>query len=200
MVTKLISKFHRFILLTSMLALLVACSAAPKREADRFYDLAVKPVTERYGQMAEIEVRPVTIKGVQSGRALIIQESASPLQLVEQRGHFWHSQPSYLLQNATISALNAGSSDAVFGTSESLKQINYRLKLSATHFAYAPNGEAIIAMDMSLQTKSGQVITSGSYTATAPINAPDIIDAVGAFGTATTIILQAIAADIAAAI
>jgi len=200
MQNKIASSFARFVIIGAAVAILTACSAAPKREADRFYDLAVEPVMERYGQIAEIEVRPVTIKGVQSGRALVIQESASPLQLVEQRGHFWHSQPSYLLQNAIIDSLNAGSEDAVFGKSDSLKQINYRLKLTATHFAYAPNGAAHIAIDMSLQTKSGQVLTSGSYTAESPVRSAEIIDAVRAFSEATTIIFQAIASDIAAAI
>ena len=188
------------IILGAAVSMLAACSAAPKRDADRFYDLQVEPIVERYGQKVEIDVKPVTIKGVQSGRALIIQESATPLQLVESRGHFWHSQPSYLLQNATISALNAGSADAVFGTSDSLKRVNYRLRMTATHFAYSPEGDAHVALQMSLQTKSGEVITSGSYEASAPLASPAPIDAISAFGTATSLILQAVAADIASAI
>ena len=192
--------WSRILILGTAMAVLASCSAAPKREADRFYDLNVEAISERYGQIAEIEIKPVTIKGVQSGRALIIQESATPLQLVESRGHFWHSQPSYLLQNAAISGLNAGSSDVVFGKSDSLKRINYRLRLTATHFAYEPDGQALISMEMSLQTKSGQVLASGSYTASAPLESPAPIDAVSAFGTATSLVLQAIAADIATAL
>lgn len=180
--------------------MLAACSAAPKRDADRFYGLTVEPIEQSYGSTAQIEVRPVTIKGVQSGRPLVIQESEAPLQLVESRGHFWHSQPAYLIQDLTIQALNQGATDAKFGTSDTLKTIDYRLRLTATDFSYVPSSHALITIKMSLQTRSGEVITSGSYEARAPLSSDVPSAATSAFGAAMELILTDMASDIADAL
>ena len=180
--------------------MLAACSAAPKRDADRFYGLNVEAIQQSYGSTAQIEVRPVTIKGVQSGRPLVIQESAAPLQLVESRGHFWHSQPAYLIQDSTIEALNQGTTDARFGTSDTLKMIDYRLRLTATQFSYMPSSHAMVAITMSLQTRSGEVITAGNYEAKAELTSDAPADATAAFGTAMEMILTDMAADIAEAL
>ena len=75
-----------------------------------------------FGSEANIALRRVDIRGLQSGRSLITVTGTDPVRFQEQRGHFWHVATPTLIERAFLNAMNEASSDAAFGTSESFRQ------------------------------------------------------------------------------
>ena len=185
------------------LLVLAACSAAPVRSPDTHYDLEVAMAPVGFGTEAAIALRRVDVRGLQSGRSLVIVTGTDPVRFQEQRGHFWHVATPTLIERAFLTAINEASTDAAFGTSDSFDKIDYRLALTVSRFAYVPGGEAMVDFDATVNAADGDVLLARSYWGRAPLAgaAPaDGVNALGvAFGEAMTVFAGELAGELAAA-
>ena len=67
---------------------------------DTYYDMQpdIAPVT--FQSDKTLKLQSVSVKGLQSGRSLVIEKATNPVQYQEVRGHLWHVAPSTLIENA----------------------------------------------------------------------------------------------------
>ena len=183
------------------LLVLAACSAAPVRSPDTHYDLEVAMAPVGFGTEAAIALRRVDVRGLQSGRSLVIVTGTDPVRFQEQRGHFWHVATPTLIERAFLTAMNEASTDAAFGTSDSFDKIDYRLALTVSRFAYVLGGEAMVDFDATVNAADGDVLLARSYWGRAPLAgaAPaDGVNALGvAFGEAMTVFAGELAGELA---
>jgi ABC-type uncharacterized transport system auxiliary subunit len=186
------------------LLVLVACSAAPVRSPDTHYDLDVAMAPVGFGAEVAIALRRVDVRGLQSGRSLVIVTGTDPVRFQEQRGHFWHVATPSLIERAFLTTMNEASTDAAFGTSDSFDKIDYRLVLTVSRFAYVPGGEAMVDFDATVNAADGDVLLARSYWGRAALagEAPaDGVNALGvAFGEAMTVFAGELAGELAAAL
>ena len=106
------------------LLVLAACSAAPARSPDAHYDLDVVMAPVSFGTEAAIALRRVDVRGLQSGRSLVIVTGTEPIRFQEQRVHFWHFATPTLIERAFLTSMNEASADATFGASNSFDKID----------------------------------------------------------------------------
>ena len=142
---------------------LAACSAAPARSPDTHYELDVAMASVSFGTEANIALRRVDIRGLQSGRSLITVTGTDPIRFQEQRGHFWHVATPTLIERAFLNAMNEASADAAFGTSESFASVDYRMAITVTRFAYMPGGDAMVNFDATVTAGGSDVVLARSY-------------------------------------
>ena len=150
---------------------LAACSAAPARSPDTHYGLDVTMAPVSFGSEANIALRRVDIRGLQSGRSLITVTGTDPIRFQEQRGHFWHVATPTLIERAFLNAMNEASADAAFGTNESFATVDYRMAITVTRFAYMPGGEAMVNFDATVTAGGSDVVLARSYWGRAPLAA-----------------------------
>lgn len=150
-------------------ALLAACSAAPARDPDTHYDLDISLPSISFDKAATVEIRRVDIRGLQSGRSLVIMTGADPVRFREERGHFWHVATPTLIERAFTTSLNDAQDDLYFGNSDSIRDADYRMVLTVTRFAYDPNGEAMVNFDATIKSADGEVVLARSYWGRAPL-------------------------------
>lgn len=171
--------------------ILAACAAAPTRAPDTHYELdaSIPPVS--FGVNGSVVLRRVDVRGLQSGRSLITIIGEEPMRFQEERGHFWHVATPTLVERGMLTALNAASSDLVFGTADSLDKPDYRLVVTVTRFAYDPSGDAMVNFDATVTKSGGGVVLARSYWGRAPLadSSPAAgVTAIGAaFGEAMTV-------------
>lgn len=179
--------------------ILASCSAAPMREADRFYGLNINIEAVSFGSDETVLVKPVQIRGVQSGRPLVIAESQSPLKLIESRGHFWHTAPNYLIRDALASGMDNAATDMRFRTDDLLNAASYSLHLSVKELNYQMTGTAVVSAQAALKSRNGAVLFTGEYRQETEMTAQDDpAAAVLALEKGLTIIAGQLARDIAA--
>ena len=179
---------------------LSGCTSAPKRLPNQFYGLQASLPTQTYGKSVSIEVRPVSIRGVESSRTLVRLVSDDPIKLEEVSGHLWHMAPANMIQQVTVDALSASSADAVFGTSDSVVNPDYRLKLSIHRFAFSFDASAILTFDATLTASNGRIVHTRRYLNEVALNSKEIDSAVNAYSLALRNALKKLATDIAKAI
>lgn len=179
---------------------LAACSSAPARDADIFYDLRPELAETSYGSSQVLLVQSVSVKGIQSARPLVVETATSPVQLQDVRGHLWHEAPSSLIETAITDALIAASQDLVIGTNDTVDNEDLRLKIIVSKFHFTPSQAAHFAFDAVLKNKRGQIISSKRYDVSEPLSGTDYSDAVIALEKAMTKALKAVQKDIAAAL
>ena len=179
---------------------LAACSAAPARSPDTHYDLDVAMAPVSFGSEANIALRRVDIRGLQSGRSLITVTGTDPVRFQEQRGHFWHVATPTLIERAFLKAMNDASSDAAFGTSESFDKVDYRLAITVTRFAYMPGGDAMVNFDATVTAGGSDVVLARSYWGRAPLEADTPAAGVTALGAALSEAMTVFAGELADAI
>ena len=179
---------------------LAACSTAPARSPDTHYELDVVMVPVSFGTEANIALRRVDIRGLQSGRSLITVTGTDPIRFQEQRGHFWHVATPTLIERAFLNAMNEASADAVFGTSESFDSVDYRLSITVTRFAYMPGGEAMVNFDATVTAGGSAVVLARSYWGRAPLAADTPANGVVALGAALSEAMTVFAGELADAI
>ena len=195
------SPIHRLFTLAFAGLLLASCSAAPMREADRFYGLDIQIEAQSFGDDDTILVKPAQIRGVQSGRPLVMAESQSPLKLIESRGHFWHIAPNYLIRDAMAAGLDAASTDMRFRTDDLLNIANYSLHMSVKDWHYQADGMAVVSLQAALKSRNGALIFTQDYRAQTKMTAQhDASAAVLALEEGLRAITQDIASDIASAL
>ena len=181
------------------LLVLAACSAAPVRSPDTHYDLEVAMAPVGFGTEAAIALRRVDVRGLQSGRSLVIVTGTDPVRFQEQRGHFWHVATPTLIERAFLTAMNEASTDAAFGTSDSFDKIDYRLALTVSRFAYVLGGEAMVDFDATVNAADGDVLLARSYWGRAPLAGAAPADGVNALGVAFGEAMTVFAGELAAA-
>ena len=175
---------------------LAACAAAPARVADKYYDLQPRIGSFMFGTNASIRVDSVTVKGLQSGRPLVIQAGDAPVYYEEVRGHLWHVAPSTMLQRAFVDALSEASGDATIGTSDTLDMSDMRLKLTVTKLIIMPNEAAAIDIEAVLKNKSGDIILVQDYQGQTATRGAGYEGAVLAMQDALADVIGRLAADI----
>lgn len=172
---------------------LTSCAPAPSRSPDVYYDIALAPVVQTYGSTASLSVSPLSAQGVMSSRPLVIQSSSEPLSFTELRGHLWHVSPAQLLQSALAESLSAGSTDLIIGTSETISSPDFRAKLKVKQFSFRPGIDATLTLEAILRSASGDILYSGTLSATHPISDDTAAAAVRAYQHA----LQELSAELA---
>ena len=175
---------------------LAACTAAPARVADKYYDLQPRIGSFMFGSNASIRVDSITVKGLQSGRPLVIQAGDAPVHYEEVRGHLWHVAPSTLLQRAIVDALSDASGDATIGTSETLDTNDFRLKLTVTKLVIMPDEAAAIDIEAVLKNKSGDILLVETYQGQTGVRGAGYDAAVLAMQDALADVITRLAADI----
>lgn len=186
--------------ITAAMLVLAACSAAPVRSPDTHYDLEVTMAPVSFGTEATIALRRVDVRGLQSGRSLVIITGTAPVRFQEQRGHFWHVATPTLIERAFLTAMNDASTDAAFGTSDSFDEVDYRLLLTVSRFAYVPGGEAMVDFDATVTTSDGDVLLARSYWGRAPLAGDRPADGVNGLGVALGEAMAVFAGELAAAL
>ena len=186
--------------ITAAMLVLAACSAAPVRSPDTHYDLEVTMAPVSFGTEATIALRRVDVRGLQSGRSLVIITGTAPVRFQEQRGHFWHVATPTLIERAFLTAMNDASTDATFGTSDSFDEVDYRLLLTVSRFAYVPGGEAMVDFDATVTTSDGDVLLARSYWGRAPLAGDRPADGVNGLGVALGEAMAVFAGELAAAL
>jgi len=186
--------------ITAAMLVLAACSAAPVRSPDTHYDLEVTMAPVSFGTEAAIALRRVDVRGLQSGRSLVIITGTQPLRFREQRGHFWHVATPTLIERAFLTAMNDASIDAAFGTSDSFDRVDYRLVLTVSRFAYVPGGEAMVHFNATVTTSDGDVLLARSYWGRAPLAGDRPADGVNGLGAALGEAMTVFAGELAAAL
>ena len=186
--------------ITAAMLVLAACSAAPVRSPDTHYDLEVTMAPVSFGTEATIALRRVDVRGLQSGRSLVIITGTAPVRFQEQRGHFWHVATPTLIERAFLTAMNDASTDATFGTSDSFDEVDYRLLLTVSRFAYVPGGEAMVDFDATITTSDGDVLLARSYWGRAPLAGDRPADGVNGLGVALGEAMAVFAGELAAAL
>lgn len=179
---------------------LAACSSAPARDADVFYDVRPEIAAVTFGTDKVLKVQSVSVKGLQSGRPLVFEKATNPIQLQDARGHLWHVSPSDLIEAAIVTALSDASQDLVIGSSDTIDNEDYRLKLIVSKFHFTPGSQAYFAFDGVLKDKRGQIISTSQYEFNEPLNAGDYPSAVRALESAMEKAVAELATDIASAI
>lgn len=179
---------------------LSACTSAPARDADIFYDLRPEIGAVTFGSDKVLKVQSVSIKGLQSGRPLVIETAQDPVQFQDLRGHLWHEAPASLIETALVDALIAASQDLVIGTSDTVENEDYRLKLVISKFHFTPGQSAYLAFDSVVKDKRGKIISTTRHALEEPISGPNTQQAVAALEIALTKAIMAITKDIAAAL
>ncbi|MDC1117611.1 ABC-type transport auxiliary lipoprotein family protein [Alphaproteobacteria bacterium] len=192
--------FGRCAIIVLSVFLLSGCTSAPKRFPNQFYSLQASLPTQTYGKSVSIEVRPVSIRGVESSRPLVRLVSNNPIKLEEVKGHLWHMAPANMVQQVIADALSASSADAVFGTSDSVIDADYRLKLSVHRLAFSFGGSAILTFDATLTASNESVVHTRRYLSEAELNSKEIDSAVNAYSLALSSSLKNLSTDIAKAI
>jgi ABC-type uncharacterized transport system auxiliary subunit len=186
--------------ITAAMLVLAACSAAPVRSPDTHYDLEVTMAPVSFGTEATIALRRVDVRGLQSGRSLVIITGTAPVRFQEQRGHFWHVATPTLIERAFLTAMNDASTDATFGTSDSFDEVDYRLLLTVSRFAHVPGGEAMVDFDATVTTSDGDVLLARSYWGRAPLAGDRPADGVNGLGVALGEAMAVFAGELAAAL
>ena len=186
--------------ITAAMLVLAACSAAPVRSPDTHYDLEVTMASVSFGTEATIALRRVDVRGLQSGRSLVIITGTAPVRFQEQRGHFWHVATPTLIERAFLTAMNDASTDAAFGPSDSFDEVDYRLLLTVSRFAYVPGGEAMVDFDATVTTSDGDVLLARSYWGRAPLAGDRPADGVNGLGVALGKAMAVFAGELAAAL
>ena len=194
------SKTANLIAVIMGVVLLSACAAAPARDADKYYDLSpvIAPIT--FGSEQSLAIQSVSVKGLQSARPLIALQNKAPIQYGEIRGHLWHIAPSTLWQRALADSLSAASQDLQIGTTDTIDDEDYRLKISVTDFHFVPSETAIIDFEAVLKNKRGKIISVNRYSAAEPISGDDIGAAVIGLQTALSKAISLLAQDIQTAL
>ena len=180
--------------------LLAACSAAPVRSPDTHYELDVTMAPVSFGAEAAIALRRVDIRGLQSGRSLVIVTGTDPLRFQEQRGHFWHVATPTLIERAFLTAMNDASTDAAFGSSDSFDSVDYRLTLTVSRFAHVPGVEAMVDFDATVNAADGDVVLARSYWGRAPLVGDAPADGVNGLGEALGEAMMVFATELATAL
>ena len=191
---------QRAVLVSAAALVLAACSAAPARNPDTHYELDVVMAPVSFGAEANIVLRRVDIRGLQSGRSLITVTGADPIRFQEQRGHFWHVATPTLIERAFLNAMNEASSDAAFGTSGSFASVDYRLAITVTRFAYMPGGDAMVNFDAAVTAGGSDVVLARSYRGRAPLSGDMPAAGVTALGAAFSEAMTVFAGELADAI
>lgn len=192
--------FCRCAIIVLSFSLLSGCTSAAKRSPNQFYSLQASLPTQTYGKPVSIEVRPVSIRGVESSRPLVRLVSNNPIKLEEVKGHLWHMAPANMVQQVVADALSASSADAVFGTSDSVVDADYRLKLSVHRLAFSFDGSAVLTFDATLTASNGNVVHSLRYFSETALNSKEIDSVVNAYSLALSSALKNLSTDIAKAI
>jgi ABC-type uncharacterized transport system auxiliary subunit len=177
---------------------LAGCSAAPVRSPDTHYDLDVTMAPVSFGAEAAIALRRVDVRGLQSGRSLVIITGTDPVRFQEQRGHFWHVATPTLIERAFLTAMNDASTDAAFGTSDSFNSVDFRLVLSVSRFAYVAGGEAMVDFDATVISANGDVLLARSYWGRSPLAGDGPADGVNGLGAALGEAMTVFAGELAA--
>ena len=180
--------------------MLAACSAAPVRSPDTHYELDVTMAPVSFGAEAAIALRRVDIRGLQSGRSLVIVTGTDPVRFQEQRGHFWHVATPTLIERAFLTTMNEASTDAAFGTSDSFDKVDYRVTLAVSRFAYVPGGEAMVDFDATVTAANGDVVLARSYWGRAPLADAAPADGVNGLGVALGKAMTVFAGELATAL
>ena len=194
------SKTANFIAIIMGLILLSACAAAPARDADKYYDLrpAIAPVS--FGSSQSLAIQSVSVKGLQSARPLVVLQNNAPIQYGEIRGHLWHIAPSTLWQRAVADSLSEASQDLKIGTTDTVDDEDYRLKLSVTQFHFVPAEKAVIDFEAVLKNRRGKIISVNRYGAEQPIASQEVGEAVVALQNALSEAVALLAKDLKAAL
>lgn len=176
--------------------LLSACSSAPARDADTYYDMRpeIAPVT--FQSDKTLKLQSVSVKGLQSGRSLVIEKATNPVQYQEVRGHLWHVAPSTLIENAISESLMAASQDLLIGTSETVDNEDMRLRIVVRKFHFTPSQNAHLAFAAVIKDRSGKIISSTNYDITEPITIAGYEGAVLALETAMSQAIADLVSDI----
>ena len=180
------------------LASLAACTSAPARDADVYYDLRPQIENVSFGSTKTMKLQSVSVKGLQSARPLVFEASRTPAQYQEVRGHLWHVAPSTLLEVAIGNALISASTDLVVGTSDNIDDEDLRLRVIVSKFHFSPNDAAHIAFDAVIKDRRGKIVSSTRYDVSEPITAEGYENAVLALEAALAQAITALAKDIAA--
>ena len=175
-----------------------ACSQAPARNADTYYDLQPQIAQIAFGSDKVLKIQSVSVKGLQSGRSLVIESGENPVRYQEVRGHLWHVAPSALIETALANALIAASQDLKIGTSDTIDNEELRLKIVVSQFHIQPGTSAHIAFDAILKDKRGKIITSTRYAVSKPVTGAGYEGAVRALEMGLEDVFSALASDIAA--
>lgn len=179
---------------------LAACSSAPARQADIYYDLRPTIAPVSFASNKVLEVQSVTVKGLQSARSLVIETGISPVQYQEVRGHLWHVAPSNLIERAVTDALSSASQDMVIGLSQTVDNEDYRLKLTVEKLHFKPADAAHLDIEAVLKNKSGKIITTKRYQIAQAITGSDNQAAVMALELALADMIGQLAQDIRSAL
>lgn len=179
---------------------LAACSQAPARNADTYYDVRPQITDIAFGSDKVLKIQSVSVKGLQSGRSLVIESATNPVQYQEVRGHLWHVAPSDLIETALADALIKASQDLKIGTGDTIDNEDLRLKIVVSQFHISPATSAHIAFDAMLKDKRGKIITSTRYQISEPVTAAGYEGAVSALEKGLSNAFSALAQDMAAAL
>lgn len=179
---------------------LAACSSAPARDADIFYDIRPSLADISYGSTKSVKLQSVSIKGIQSGRPLVIETNDAPLSFQDVRGHLWHEAPASLIETAIADALIASSQDLIIGTADTIDREDYRLKIIVSKFHFTKTNRAYFAFDAVIKDGRGNILSSERYEFEEAYEGTDYGAAVTALEAAITKGISAISDDIAAAL
>ena len=179
---------------------LLSCSAAGPRTPDTHYDLAVTLPSQSFGSSTAIALQRVDMRGLQSGRAVVMITGDMPRQFQEVRGHYWHVAAPTLIERAFLAAMNTASTDAHFGTGKAMPDAAFRLALVVNEFAFAPQGMASISFEAVMTRRTGEIVLSESYHGTAPVAGADASDGVLALSAAAGTAFAVLAGDMTSAI
>lgn len=191
---------RKILLLCAAAGFLLSCSTAGPRMPDTHYDLAVTLPPLRIGASTTVELQRVDMRGLQSGRALVMITGDTPRRFQEVRGHYWHVAAPTLIERAFLDAMNTASSDARFGTGKTMPDAAYRLTLVVDEFAFAPDGVASVSFEAVMTSRTGEIVLAETYQGTAPVAGAETGDGVLALAVAAGTAFAALASEMASAI
>ena len=105
-----------------------------------------------------------------------------------------------LWQRAVADALSEASSDLKIGTTDTIDNEDFRLKISVTKFHFVPNQKAVIDFEAILKNSRGKIVSVNRYSAEQAISGNDVAGAVIALQDALSSAIAQLAQDVKAAL
>ncbi|WP_438997423.1 ABC-type transport auxiliary lipoprotein family protein [Candidatus Puniceispirillum sp.] len=187
----------RFSVIMLILTSMGGCTSPAPRMADTHYNIETSVPPTRYGTEASIQLRKLDMRGIQSSRALVIISATDPIQLQENRGHYWHSAPALLLKRTISETLDSASYDIRFGTNVTMQDPDYTMDIDMRLFAFTPDAHAIVEMGFVIRNQDDDIVLHDVLRKTASLDGVSSLDGVHGLQIALAKTLEALSARLA---
>lgn len=167
--SNMIARKPGFALIALLITAVTGCSSPAPRISDTHYNIETSIAPVSYGIATTIQLAKLDLRGIQSGRSLVLIYDTNPVQLREKRGHYWHSAPAHLLKRLISETLDKASQDIRFGTSANMQNPAYELEIDMRMFAFAPGKEAVVELEAVLKNQQNDIVMHYVLDRTVPL-------------------------------